>query len=101
MNELLKYYTYIFLALRVFIDLIVSIIIYYQIEALLNGIGLMVGCSVFSLFLYFGIRKEEFRGRYGRRVCLIGEPFAYWFVFAFLVLSHLTVTGLMIRIINW
>ena len=101
MNELFKYYAFIFLALRVLLDLAASVIIYYQTETLGAGIGSLLVCSIFPLFLYFGIKNEKFRGRYGRRVCLSSEPFAYWFVVVFLVLFHLIMTALMISIIHW
>lgn len=100
MKQLYKHYAFIFLALRVLVDLVTSVIIYYQTESLVVGIGSMLGCSIFSLLLYIGIRNEAFRGRYGHRVDS-SEPFAYWFVVAFIVLFHLIVTALMIRIIHW
>ena len=100
MNESLKFYAFIFLAVRVLIDLVTSIVLYYQTGALVVGIGAFLGCSVFSVFLYFGLKNEEFRGRRGQRVDS-SEPFAYWFVVAFLVISHLIVTALMINIIRW
>lgn len=100
MNESVKRYAFILLALRVTVDLAVSVIIYCQTGALIVGIACMIGCSVFSVLLYFGIGNEAFRGRYGHRVSS-GEPFAYWFVVAFIVLFHLIVTALMIKIIRW
>ena len=100
MNELFKYYAFAFIALRVLIDLAVSVVIYHQTDAPVVGIASMLGCSVFSFLLYLGIKNESFRGRYGHRVDS-SEPFAYWFVVAFIVIFHLIVTGLMIRIIHW
>ncbi len=101
MDKIFKWYAFLFLALRVLFDLMVSVIIYFQTEALIAGIGAMLGCSVFSFLLYLGIRNEEFRGRYGHRVYLSREPFAYWFVVAFIVLFHLIVTALMINTVHW
>lgn len=93
MHELFKRYAFIFLALRVLIDLTLAVIIYHQVGNLAPSVGLMlIGC-VFYIFLYFGIRNEEFPGRYGRRVSLWREPVAYWFCFAVLVLFHLLITG--------
>ena len=93
MSELFKYYAYVFLGLRALIDLTVAAIIYHRIGALVVSFGFISLCCVFYVFLYFGIRNEEFRGRYGRRVILWREPVGYWFVVAFLVLLHLIITG--------
>lgn len=100
MSELFKYSIFVFLGLRLLIDLGLSAATYYQFKTLAPGIGFMALCSVFYLFLYFGIKNEEFRGRYGHRV-YSSEPFAYWFIVAFLVLSHLAVTILMASLIHW
>ena len=93
MNEVFKYYAYVFLGLRALIDLTVAAIIYHRIGAFVVSFGFMSLCCVFYGFLYFGIRNEEFRGRYGRRVMSWREPVGYWLVVAFLVLSHLIITG--------
>jgi len=99
MNKTFRFYIFIFLAGRFLIDLATSIILYYQTETLVVGIGSLLICSIFTLFLLFGIINEEFPGYHGRQVSLIGEPVAYWFVVAFLVFFHLGMTGLMINII--
>jgi len=99
MDERLKFYAYIFLAARALIDLAASVAVYHQTESLGIGIGIMSACSICPLFLYFGIKNEEFWGRYGRRIYLSHEPFAYWFVVGFLVIFHLIITELMINTI--
>ena len=101
MHELVKHYAFVFLALRALIDLTLAAIIYYQDGVLGSSLGLLLICSVFYFFLYFGIGNEEFHGRYGRRVILWREPAAYWFVVAFLVLFHLFITVSMVRLVRW
>ena len=101
MNELLKRCAFIFLALRVLLDLTVAVIISRQAGSLVPGVGFILICSVFYLFLYFGLRNEEFRGRYGRRVILWREPVGYWFVIGFLAVFHLSITVLMVRSVRW
>jgi hypothetical protein len=93
MSEQFKFYAYVFLALRALIDLTVAAMIYHRVGALVVSFGFISLCCVFHAFLFFGIRNEEFRGRYGRRVILWREPFGYWFCVAFLVLFHLVITG--------
>jgi hypothetical protein len=73
MHELLKRYAFIFLAVRALIDLTLGVVIYRQAGSLVPGVGFMLICSVFYIFLYSGIRNEEFHGRYGRRVILCGD----------------------------
>src|SRR5215217_8228158 len=99
MHELFKRYALVFLALRALVDLALAVIIYRQTGSPAPGVGFMLICCVFYFFLYFGIRNEEFRGRYGRRVILWREPVGYWFVVAFLVLFHLFVTASFARLV--
>lgn len=101
MDERLKLYAFVFLAARALIDLTLAGVVYYQERTLLFSSGFMLLCCVFYLFLFFGLRNEEFRGRYGRRVMLWREPVGYWFVVAFLVLFHLFVTVSFARLIRW
>lgn len=102
MDERFKYYAYLFLALRALIDLTLAVVIYRQVGALVVSVGFMALCGVFHLFLFFGIRNEEFRGRYGRRVILWREPVGYWFCVAFLVVFHLVITGMvLVNVVRW
>jgi hypothetical protein len=101
MHEPLKRYAFALLALRALIDLTLAVMIYRQSSSLVPGVGLMLICSVFYLFLYFGIRNEEFPGRHGRRVILWREPAGYWLVLLFLVVSHLSITLLMFKSVHW
>lgn len=101
MHELLKRYALAFLALRALIDLAPAVVIYRQAGSLVPGVGLLLICSVFYFLLYFGIRNEEFPGRYGRRVILWREPVGYWLIVAFLLASHLAVTVLMAWSVRW
>ena len=101
MDELLRRYAFAFLAARALIDLTLGVIIYRQAGSLVPGVGFVLLCSVFYVFLYRGIKNEEFHGRYGRRVILWREPAGYWFVVGFLIVSHLAVTGLMAWSIRW
>ena len=96
MDEPLKYYAYAFLALRVVIDAIAAGLISYQTETLAPGVGLLAICGVFYIFLYLGIRKGEYPGRYGRRVCLWREPSAFWVVTGVIVIFHFIITALML-----
>ena len=100
-HERFKPYAFLFLAARVLIDLTLAVIIYLQEETFLFSFGFMLLCCVFYLFLFFGLRNEEFRGRYGRRVILWREPVGYWFVVAFLVLFHLFVTVSFAKLVHW
>ena len=93
MNERFRYCLWLFLALRAAIDLAVAAIIYRWVGSLIASFGFLALCCVFYVFLSFGIRYEEFRGRYGSRVKLWREPVGFWFCFAFLVLCHLIITG--------
>lgn len=97
MDERLKLCAYIFLAVRAVIDLAVSIGVYHQTESYGIAVGIMIVCSICPLFLFFGIRNEEFTGRYGRKIYLSHDRIAYWFIVAFLVIFHLIITGLMIN----
>lgn len=101
MDEVVRRYAYAFLALRALIDLTLGVVVYRQAGSLAPAAGLLMVCSVFYLLLYFGLRDEEFRGRYGRRVILWREPAGYWFIVAFLVVFHLAVTVLMAWSVNW
>ena len=101
MDERLKRYAFAFLAARALVDLTLAGLIYRQEGTLVFALGFLLLCCVFYLFLLFGLRNEEFRGRYGRRVILWREPFGYWFVVGFLVLSHLCVTALFGRLVRW
>jgi hypothetical protein len=102
MSELFKRYAFVLLAARALFDLTLAVIIYQQVGNLAPSVGLMLICGVFYVFLYFGIRNEEFPGRYGRRVTLRREPVAYWFCIAVLVLFHLIITGrVMVSVVHW
>ncbi len=101
MDEAFKTYAFILLGVRALIDLTLAGIIYYQGRVLVISLGFLLLCSVFYWFLYFGIRNEEFHGRYGRRVILWREPVGYWFVVAFLILFHLVITVLTARAVHW
>jgi hypothetical protein len=101
MDERLKLYAFVFLAARALVDLTLAGVIYLQEGVLILSLGFLLLCCVFYLFLLFGLRNEEFRGRYGRRVILWREPVGYWFVVAFLVLSHLCVTVLFGMSVRW
>jgi hypothetical protein len=94
MDELHKRYAYIFLALRALIDLALCIVIYRQTGSLATAVAVGLVCSVFYLLLYFGVRDEQFYGRYGRWVILWREPGGYWLVVGFLIASHLAITAL-------
>ncbi|HEX8500187.1 MAG TPA: hypothetical protein VF659_06300 [Pyrinomonadaceae bacterium] len=101
MNELLRRYAFAFLALRALIDLSLAVVIYRRAGSLVPAAGLMLVCSAFYILLYFGLRNEEFPGRYGRRVILWREPVAYWFIVGFLVVFHLSVTVLVAGSVSW
>lgn len=101
MREVFKPYAFVLLAVRAPIDPTLAGVVYYQEGTLVTSFGFLLLCGVFCFFLYFGLRNEEFRGRYGRRVILWREPVAYWFVVAFLVLFHLFVTVSMGRLVHW
>jgi hypothetical protein len=94
MDERLRRFAFIYLAVRGIIDMTLAVITYRRVGSIVPSVGFILLCGVFYCFLYFGIRNEEFYGRYGRRVILWREPFGYWFVVAFLILSHLAVTAL-------
>ena len=94
MDERLRKFAFVYLAVRALIDTALAAITYRQVGSLVPGVGFMLICGAFYCFLYFGIRNEEFHGRYGRRVILWREPFGYWLVVAFLALFHLAVTAL-------
>ena len=90
-----KSYAYGYLALHVLIDFILAVRLYYRVETLVLSIVLMSACSVFALFLYFGIKNEQFRGRYGTVVHRWSAPVAYWIGFALFVIAHLIFTVIM------
>ena len=100
-HELFKRYAFVFLAVRALIDLTLAGIMFYQEGTFVISFGFLLLCCVFYYFLFVGLRREEFHGRYGRRVILWREPFAYWFVVAFLVLFHLFITVLFGRVVRW
>ena len=101
MHELLKRYAFVFLAVRALIDLTLGVVIYRQAGSLAPGVGFLLICSAFYALLYFGIRDEEFPGRYGRRVILWREPVGYWLVVGLLIVSRLAVTALAARSVSW
>jgi hypothetical protein len=94
--ELFKRIAYVYLALHALIDLALGVIVYHQIGLLVVSIAIMAVPFSLSIILYFGLRNEKFRGRYGRRVILWREPVGYWFCFAIVVLIHLGITGAMV-----
>ena len=94
MGQRLRRFIIIYLVLRAVIDLALAAVIYRRTGTLAVSFGVMLVFGVFYYFLCVGIRREEFRGRYGRRVILWREPIAFWFVYGFLVVAHLVVTGL-------
>jgi hypothetical protein len=100
-DERFKLYAFAFLAARALVDLVIAGVLYYQERTFVVGFALLALCCVFYLLLFFGLRNEEFHGRYGRRVILWREPFGYWFVVGFLVLFHLVITALFGRMIRW
>jgi hypothetical protein len=102
MEPSLKRIIIIYIALRAIIDLTLAALIYRQTGTLGVSIGVLLVLGVFYYFMCVGIRREEFKGRYGQQVILWREPVAFWFVFAFLVLAHLAVTGLVITdLVRW
>ncbi len=101
MESSTKRIIFLYLALHTFADLVLAIIVYLQGGEFIVSFGIMLVFSIFILLLYFGIRNEEFRGRYGSRVILWREPVAYWLCFAFIVLFHVMVTVLIAMTINW
>ena len=101
MDERFKLYAFVFLAARVLTDLTLAVILYLQEKTLVFSFGFLLLCCVFYYFLYFGLRSEEFHGRYGRRVILWREPVGYWFVVGFLVLFHLFVTVSFGSLVRW
>ena len=101
MDERFKLYAFVFLAVRVLIDLTLAGIMYVQEGTLVFSFVFLPICCVFYLFLFFGFRNEEFRGRYGSRVILWREPVGYWFVVGFLVLFHLFITVSFGRLVHW
>jgi hypothetical protein len=90
----LKRIIIIYIVLRAVIDFILAALVYRRTGTLAVSFGVMLIIGVFYYFLCAGIRHEEFRGRYGQRVILWREPIAFWFVYGFLVVAHLVVTGL-------
>ncbi len=99
MDERLKRYAYALLSARVLADLAVAALIYRRAGSLSAAAAFLPLCGVFYAFLFFGFRNEEFPGRYGRKVVLWREPFAYWLVVALLFVFHLAVTGLMLQLL--
>ena len=85
---------YAFIAIRVFIDLVLVAIMSVQRGSLIAGGAMWLLCWVFYLFLFFGTRTETFHGRYGSKVYRWREPAACWFVFGFIALFHLVITTL-------
>lgn len=79
---------YIYIALHGLLDIILAFNMYRRLESLAPSIGFMFACSVLSIFLFFGIKNERMRGRYGTIVYVKSEPFAYWTGFTLLVVSH-------------
>jgi len=55
----------------------------------------MSACFVFALFLFFGIKNEQFRGRYGSVSYRWRDPVAYWIGFALFIIVYLIFTVLM------
>ncbi len=101
MNELFRACAYGFLVLRALIDLGLSAVIYYQVRNIVAAVALLPICGVFYVFLYFGLKNESFRGRYGSQIFLWREPVAYWFIVGLLVVLHLVMTWLLVMIIYW
>jgi hypothetical protein len=87
-----KLYAYGYLALHVLIDLILAVRLYYRIETPVVSIILMSACLVFALFLFFGIKNEQFRGRHDTVGYRWRDPVAYWIGFALYVIVHLIFT---------
>jgi len=85
-------YAYVYLALHVLVDLVLAARMYYRLGTAAPSVGFMFACCILSLFLYFGIRNEQLRGRYGTRAYRWRDPVAYWIGFALLVIAHLIFT---------
>jgi hypothetical protein len=91
-----KFYAYGYLALHVLIDFILAVRLYYRVGTLVLSVILMSACCVFALFLFFGIKNEQFRGRHGSVGYRWRDPVAYWVGFALFVIAHLIFTVLMV-----
>ena len=90
-----KLYAYSYLALHVLIDLILAVRLFYRVGTPALSIILMSACFVFALFLFFGIKNEQFRRRHGSVGYRWRDPVAYWIGFALFVIAHLIFTVIM------
>ena len=93
--DLFQRYAYVYLALHVFVDLILAARMYHRLGTPAPSVGFMFACCVLSSFLYFGIRNEQLPGRYGTRAGRWRDPVAYWIGFALLIIAHLIFTVMM------
>lgn len=100
-EEKIDSFLYAFIVIRSASDLALAIALYFQAKSLIIAGGYWALCWIFSLFLFFGIRSETFRGRYGRKVIRWREPFAWWFCFVFLVLMLATITTVIAWSLDW
>jgi hypothetical protein len=98
MDEFWKKILYAFLVLRGLIDLFLVFLSYLWTGSFETGALVLILCCVPYIFLFFGIRNEQFPGRYGHKVIFWREPAAYWFVFAFLVLLHLVFSFMIVQL---
>lgn len=93
-NEKLDRALFIFWAIRMLIDLAVGYGIWQDSETLGIGIGCFLVMSILPLFLLFGLVKEYFPARFGRKVDRFIDPVAWWTAFVIIVIMHFAITGL-------
>jgi hypothetical protein len=91
-----KAYAYGYLGLHLLIDFILAIRIYYRIGMPVVSILFMSACFVLALLLFFGIKNERFRGRYGTVAYRWRDPLGYWVGFILFIIAHLIFTVIMV-----
>lgn len=105
--ELFKCIAFVFLALHALIDLILAVITYHQVGNVGPSIFLICICCLFSFTLFPALSDDEFSRRwfpgkwYRGPIETGGDPVAYWFTFAVLVLFHLFITVSIVRLVHW
>lgn len=104
MRQLFMRLAFACLALHALIDLALAVVMYRQVGSPGPSFFLVCICCVFSFTLFPALRDEEFSRRWFPGVWYRGPvsgPFAFWFTFAVLALSHLALTGLMVSLVRW
>lgn len=100
-EEKIDHAAYAFVGVRVLIDAAVGAAIWKETGLIALGIGCWLVMCVIPAILFFGIKNQYFRGRYGIKLERDVNPLAWWIAFAITVLIHTAITGLFIYNISW